>query len=1327
MAGVDDDIPNDVPVYRSISNGSWSNPAIWQPVGDAPACSDEGPQGAVVIIDSEVTIDENYRFSYKTTINDKLKVDQITYGHNLGKIDGEGTLYVEDALMPAGKYDDFLGCGNNSTLEFGGNGDYNIVADLFTSISNLKVSGSGSRFLPAKTLSICNSLVIDGATLDNSVNNETLIIEGTMERYNSGRFIAGSGANATVSFAGDAEQMLGGTNGGFSGVNAFNNLEIDNASGLSIQGATEVTGTLMLTDGIINTSETKSLTITNTSYNSVTPAGGHSGSFVNGPLVKRILQGGSFTFPVGKDGVLGNKLTVAATQGGTIDWSVEYFTPNSTYAQYSDPVTYVNSKEYWRVSAPDGSKSRIGINWDSSSDVTPLMTMNGLIDLLVANYDDNVGEWIDIESSASGDNNYGTVVTDDRITISAEGQKDFTTATQNAVKAKAKLTPAGVLCGTEAGIPVTFTSSTPIPFNYELVYTIDGVEQTPVTVTSVPFTLPTPQAGEYQLTGFTYNNGTGTGVVDEEIVTVYASPTTADAGANQSICGGSSVELEGNTADVGVGLWTIVSGDGGSFDAPTSPTSNFSGTNGSAYTLRWSISNGECISADEVTITFPVLADQPGEFSEYDTEVCQGANNVVFTVPLDVTISNYNWSYSGEDVTINGTGNSVSLSFGISATSGTLSITAENNCGESDPREIAITVNEAISGVTLESNIEGSLCVNNSPVFTAIPAETITGLSYEFFVNGVSGQNGASETFEPVNLMDADVVNVVATSPDGCSTTSNDIAVSVVATDGLWMGTEDSDWNNAANWCANVVPSSGDITISGNSVYAPEVTADMDLTWLTIEENANLVVKPGVMLEVTGDVVNDGKITLESDADALAALYLPESPTKAGIGNVVMNMPKNYYWYIGSPLRSEVDGKAKASWFGDLNNDPNSIDWVFVLRYKNGRNQWLRVVGDIDLNEMEGVSTWYYQNKVLDYEGEINVGEFSRTFAEIDHHLFANPYPTAIDWEDPAGWGRSDFGNTMWNRVTFGGERTWQTYNNGGDDDPGVYALPPEAFGQTAENVSYIPPYQTVWIKAEKENSTLTVSSETRVKDNSVGLKSAGTDESQKVNIIRLQISNSKALDGTVIYFSGNFMDEKGREDSEKRFNDSKNIPEIYTRIGGNAYSINGKSLLTEAAYSLPVSVRTRIIEETQISVNLSRFEANYDVFLEDKETGAWVNMKENPEYVFVPVHQGHEHNRFVLHLEKTQEIPTNLNNSNEYVHRDISIIGRTEYALVRISSDLLQPSGALIEVLDMNGRLISRMRTIGSSTEVDLPDNSGVYVVRVNAGGTMKTGKVVR
>ena len=52
-----------------------------------------------------------------------------------------------------------------------------------------------------------------------------------------------------------ALQSLGGPTGDFTGVNKFNNLEINNDAGLDIglNGSVEVNNELLLTNGIINT------------------------------------------------------------------------------------------------------------------------------------------------------------------------------------------------------------------------------------------------------------------------------------------------------------------------------------------------------------------------------------------------------------------------------------------------------------------------------------------------------------------------------------------------------------------------------------------------------------------------------------------------------------------------------------------------------------------------------------------------------------------------------------------------------------------------------------------------------------------------------------------------------------------------------------------------------------------------------------------------------------------------------------------------------------------------------------------------------------------
>ena len=135
-------------------------------------------------------------------------------------------------------------------------------------IPNMTLSGTGTRVLPYKDLTICNQLIINGPILDNSVNNRKLTIQGSMSRLGTGTFKSGTGAGATVTFAGSGLQTIGGALGDFTGTNAFNNFEINNVSGLRINdaGAIDVTGNLLLTNGLINTSASRKLTITKSQY-----------------------------------------------------------------------------------------------------------------------------------------------------------------------------------------------------------------------------------------------------------------------------------------------------------------------------------------------------------------------------------------------------------------------------------------------------------------------------------------------------------------------------------------------------------------------------------------------------------------------------------------------------------------------------------------------------------------------------------------------------------------------------------------------------------------------------------------------------------------------------------------------------------------------------------------------------------------------------------------------------------------------------------------------------------------------------------------------------
>ncbi|MBL0336117.1 MAG: hypothetical protein IPP73_12645 [Chitinophagaceae bacterium] len=109
-------------------------------------------------------------------------------------------------------------------------------------------------------------------------------------------------------------------------------------------------------------------------------------------------------------------------------------------------------------------------------------------------------------------------------------------------------------------------------------------------------------AGSTTVLRWTITNGTCSSQ-DDVSLTNDAAVTVAAAGTDQSQCATSTFTLTGNTALVGTGAWSIVSGAGSITDA-SSPTTTVTGvTAGQTTVLRWTITNGACSSQDEVSLT----------------------------------------------------------------------------------------------------------------------------------------------------------------------------------------------------------------------------------------------------------------------------------------------------------------------------------------------------------------------------------------------------------------------------------------------------------------------------------------------------------------------------------------------------------------------------------------------------------------------------------------------------------------------------------------------------------------------------------------------------
>ncbi len=146
----------------------------------------------------------------------------------------------------------------------------------------------------------------------------------------------------------------------------------------------------------------------------------------------------------------------------------------------------------------------------------------------------------------------------------------------------------------------TFTGNTP---------TVGTGTWTLVSGSGVPTTPGSPTSGVTGLTvgtnifQWTISNGTCPSSSDQVMITVDPSPTTANAGPDQTVCVSSQgATLFGNIPVTGTGQWTLVIGTG-TIQAPGSATTTVTGLSTGANVFQWTITNGTCPpSADQVTI-----------------------------------------------------------------------------------------------------------------------------------------------------------------------------------------------------------------------------------------------------------------------------------------------------------------------------------------------------------------------------------------------------------------------------------------------------------------------------------------------------------------------------------------------------------------------------------------------------------------------------------------------------------------------------------------------------------------------------------------------------
>ncbi|MDP3913344.1 MAG: HYR domain-containing protein [Bacteroidota bacterium] len=353
---------------------------------------------------------------------------------------------------------------------------------------------------------------------------------------------------------------------------------------------------------------------------------------------------------------------------------------------------------------------------------------------------------------------------------------------------------------------------------------------------AIPNTTFTGTAGTAYTLRWTISNAPCTASNDDVLVTFNQVPTIANAGSDQtgaSTCGLTTVTMAANSPTVGTGAWSVVNGVGGSFANTAIPNTTFTGTAGTAYTLRWTISNAPCTaSTDDVLVT---VNPRPIITISGPSPVCAGSPGNVYTTEAGMT--NYSWGFSpGATITAGGTpsDNTATVTWLSGSQTVQVNYTNANGCSAASSTVYSVTVNPK---PTVNITNPGGVCAPGTVDLTlpAITSGSTANLTYTYFTNAagtitlsnpstvsadgtyyIKGTTlaGCSSDIKPVTVTIYPAPILTITNPPAdCSPATVNLTAPFI-TSGSTPGLNLTYWTNAATTTAL-----GNYTNAGNGTY----------------------------------------------------------------------------------------------------------------------------------------------------------------------------------------------------------------------------------------------------------------------------------------------------------------------------------------------------------------------------------------------------------------------------------------------------------------------------------------------------------------------------
>ena len=422
--------------------------------------------------------------------------------------------------------------------------------------------------------------------------------------------------------------------------------------------------------------------------------------------------------------------------------------------------------------------------------------------------------------------------------------------------------PAGTITGSATvcqGATSVNYSINAISFATNYVWTVPA-NASIVSSSDTPFPNITVNFSNTAVTGDVTVHGTnscGNGVSSSHTVTV--TPLVAAAGpisGTQTVCqGAASVSYSVNDIANATSYIWVYSGTGATITGSTKSVliSFSSNATPGNLTVRGTNSCGSGTVSANYAIAINPLPDASNVIAGPSSgTICQGSTGLVYSVTSIGNASSYNWTYSGTGHTFTNGNSSIIVGLSSSATSGDLTVTGINGCGNGVASPSYPVVVNKLPGAAGSITGTSTPCMGQTNVTYSIPAiSDATSYVWTYSGNGASiagSSNSVSITFS-ANATNGDLTVFGRNScGDG---TSKTLPISLALLPGA-AGTISSNYPKVCQGQASVAYSVAAISnadasgyvwkYSGSGATINGTTKDVTITFSTNASTGNLTV-----------------------------------------------------------------------------------------------------------------------------------------------------------------------------------------------------------------------------------------------------------------------------------------------------------------------------------------------------------------------------------------------------------------------------------------------------------------------------------------------------